>query len=72
MGTWNHRVCLEDGGYSIREVFYNDEGEPWGAHMRPTAPYGDTKKELKAELKMMKRACKFPVLDLDNIEWTED
>lgn len=26
--TWNHRVVLRDGWYSIREAYYDDPGNP--------------------------------------------
>jgi hypothetical protein len=51
MSTWNHRFCVEAvpdglGGiedyWSIREVYYNDKGEPDGYSTTAYAPSGAT------------------------------
>lgn len=67
--TWNHRVMRRispDTGlpfYQIHEVFYSEEGLGWTEN--GIAPLGETKKELKKELKRMLDSLNKPVLNYD-------
>ncbi|MEA3352215.1 MAG: hypothetical protein U9Q33_00160 [Campylobacterota bacterium] len=68
MGYWNHRIiCRKDKKskvktYQIHEVYYSKKGiiESWTED--PVIPYGNTKKELKKELKYFQSALKYPIL----------
>lgn len=71
---WNHRVmrriCPDTGipMYQIHEVFYNKEGDGEeglvaGWTESPVEPFGETKKELKKDLKRMLDSLDKPVLD---------
>ncbi len=68
--TWNHRLMRrfdEVSGeevYQIHEVFY-EEGEVKGWTENGVAPIGETKKELKRELKRMLDSLDKPVLDYE-------
>ncbi|MCA1782025.1 MAG: hypothetical protein LC679_07580 [Intrasporangiaceae bacterium] len=72
--NWNHRVMRKthDTGevaYSIREVFYESDGEDAGKIIGWTAdamdPHGETLDELRADLARMLAACDRAVLDED-------
>jgi len=67
---WNHRVMRKkfpDGRYwfSIREVYYDEDGKVDGWTVDDIAPGGETVKELRAELKRMLACLNKPVLDAD-------
>jgi len=74
MGYWNHRViCKKDKkfkrtSYQIHEVYYSKKGKIKGWTESPVNPYGETKKELKKELKYFQNALKYPIL----VEKTKD
>jgi len=75
MMTWNHRVVKyetrnlfgdPDVGYSIHEVFYDNNGNVQGMTSNPVKPWGDTKDELRLELMRMLDALTKPDLDYDD------
>jgi hypothetical protein len=82
---WNYRVCkkvssykvdlsndvYEEDQFGICEVYYKDEGEIAFTSENFIEPYGETLEELKANFDCMKKAFEHPVLDLDNIVYTE-
>ena len=82
MGHWNYRVCKqyykfpetsggEDGEYeySLREVYYNEDGSIWATSGKPQAPQGETLEDLKDGVSRMQRALDKDVIDLDTIEY---
>lgn len=77
--TWEYRVVFspveegsDDGEYSIREVYFDDEGEIawWGEEA--AIPYGETFEEFCDDFDMMAEAFDKPVLILNGDELTED
>lgn len=74
--NWNHRVMrkmddtIGEPVYQIHEVFYFTEEDGKGGVVagwteNGVAPFGETKKELKKELKRMLDSLDKPVLDYD-------
>jgi len=65
---WNYRIVIEDKGteeewWSIREVFYNKNGEICGITTEPIAPIGVDMKELETDMAYMKLAMwKDPII----------
>lgn len=72
MMTWNHRVmrgvAYGETFFSIREVFYDDDGTVQNWTADPIDPYGETLDELKTCLEQMLAACDQPVLDAETGE----
>ena len=65
---WNHRAMrtVHDNGevaYSIREVFYDDDGTIEGWTAEAMDPHGETLDELRADLVRMLACLGKPVLD---------
>ena len=59
---WNYRVVeCKLGGYEIREVYYH-EGKPLLSTLDGACAYGETIKELKKDLQIMKKAFDKPTL----------
>lgn len=61
-----------EDSYGICEVYYNDKGEICFASENFEEPFGTTLDELKLSFKMMKEAFDLPVLDLDNIVYSNE
>ncbi len=72
MCMWNYRITFRpsdlEQGYGIREVFYNDEGEPVSYTTKPIEPFGETKDELISDLAYMIQAISQDVVDLDALD----
>jgi hypothetical protein len=72
--TWNYRVVRdlhkvgdeERPSYTIREVYYDDEGNIMGWTEGPCHPSGDTWVELGDDHAMMGRAFGLPVVDVSH------
>lgn len=76
--TWNHRVIRqkatsqeaevsgEEYFYTIREVFYDEEGKPELVMMEPDGPFGTTLEELKQDIEWYATALEQPVLDYED------
>jgi len=69
---WNYRITYRpsqpEQGFSIREVFYDDNGEPVSYTDRSIEPYGETKEELISDLAYMIQAISQDVVDLDQLD----
>lgn len=66
--TWNYRVFREaEGGYVIREVYYEDDGSIFACTQDAVNPFGETLEELAQDLKYLKQALKLPVLTMADI-----
>lgn len=65
---WNFRVIKEGGEYSIRDVFYNKEGEiiGWGGDCEKAI--GDTLEELKQAVSYYMPALVKPVVEVEGDE----
>jgi len=65
--TWNHRVMksIYPSGeimFSIREVYYNDDGTIYAHTEQPIAPIGETIEELRQSLEWMIKSLDNPIL----------
>lgn len=68
MVTWNYRVFQEAAGdYTIREVFYGDEGEILGCTAGAVEPKGDSVALLAQDLVAMQQALQLPILTLAEV-----
>lgn len=69
--TWNYRVCKEtfpeDDYYSIREVYYNNNGEITAVTEDAVGVSGYTIDEMKFSLEKMNLALNKDVVDLNTI-----
>jgi archaellum biogenesis ATPase FlaH len=69
---WNYRITYRpsdiEQGYGIREVFYNDNGEPVSYTADSIEPYGESKEELISDLAYMIQAISQEVVDLDELD----
>jgi hypothetical protein len=88
MGTWNYRLCKEtarehDGEpviyYSLREAYYNADGEIWavtegeasvGFDQYPFENF-DPVKEAERTFDRMRQALDRPIVDLDTIVFAD-
>jgi hypothetical protein len=87
--SWNYRVVFDDinaldneiGEYTIREVFYDDDGEIdfWGDDA--AVPNGNSYEELQDDMNLFMEAFELPclVLEIDEetgdeslVEWVDD
>ena len=65
---WNHRVIykkdLKTGfaSFEIHEVYYSKKGKIESWTENAVSPFGESKKELKKELKYFKKSLKKPIL----------
>ena len=63
MSYWNYRLFEEQtGGFSIREVFYDENDEITTIGGDPAMPVGDTEQELLKHLNAMVDCMKEPVM----------
>ncbi|TAF34796.1 MAG: hypothetical protein EAZ69_14045 [Oscillatoriales cyanobacterium] len=60
MMNWDYRVFFEDGGYTIRTVYYDDTGAIAACSEKETAPYGES------------LALKKPVISADDVPAPSD
>tara|TARA_B100000963_G_C22611997_1_gene665322 strand:+ start:1780 stop:2079 length:300 start_codon:yes stop_codon:yes gene_type:complete len=69
---WNYRITYRpsdpDQGYGIREVFYNDNGEPVSYTTKSIEPFGLSKDELISDLAYMIQAISQEIVDLDELD----
>lgn len=69
---WNYRITYRpsdiEQGYSIREVFYNDNGDPVSYTSKEISPYGESKDELISDLAYMIQAISQEIVDLDILD----
>ncbi|MCC3410221.1 MAG: hypothetical protein JGK24_02725 [Microcoleus sp. PH2017_29_MFU_D_A] len=72
MMNWDYRVFFEDGGYTIRTVYYDDTGAIAACSEKETAPYGESLAELQAELNQLLAALKKPVISADDVPAPSD
>lgn len=66
--SWNYRVCLDTKQlpvFSIREVYYRDDGSVQGWTSIPRDLTGDSPEEIKADLELiLQDTFNRPVLDI--------
>lgn len=71
--TWNHRITEHKGIYSIREVYYDDDGEPamWTEPLR--LDNGETREEIVGMMvTVLADAIRHPVLNMDELVWPNE
>lgn len=60
---WNYRVILGvDGGFSVREVWYDEKGEITAITESPASPWGENDDELKSDISLMLLATNKEIL----------
>ena len=72
MTTWNLRLYEYTDKfqtyYEVREVFYNDKGEPWG-HSKARV-LGESKEAIAKYIDLIKEAINKPILrDTDMVQY---
>lgn len=74
--SWNYRVVKRtyDTGeiwYQMHEAYYNNAGEITAITVKPIDPAGMTMDDLKESLDWMYKALDKPILEYDNIEYSD-
>ncbi len=67
MMHWDYRVFLEDGGYTIRTVYYDDRGVITACSQKPIEPFGESLEALQEELNLLQAALKKKVLSASDV-----
>ncbi len=82
--VWNHRVIREaftpeeaefedeEFFYTIREVFYFEDGKPELVTMKGDAPWGTTLEELQQDIEWFSKALGQPVLNYEDFGSKEE
>lgn len=64
--SWNHRILAHDLGvdieFQIHEVYYDENGVPYGYTQKPIPVCSDTIKGIKWTLRRMLESTKKPIL----------
>lgn len=64
---WNHRILIhrnkDEVGYSVHEVYYDEDGKPNSCTADSCHPYGNTIEELKNEIDQFAKATTLPFLE---------
>ena len=76
MPHWNHRVVkqtYEDGTeeYSVREVFYNDDGTIFGYTENPADVVAETVDELREYIELCLKSLDDPILIDGEVEFID-
>jgi hypothetical protein len=66
--TWNYRVVQAGETFEIREVYYDPQGEVVGYILEASHPSGESWEELRADLRLMRRALRLPVLSASDLK----
>ncbi|HEY9852768.1 MAG TPA: hypothetical protein V6D28_25065 [Leptolyngbyaceae cyanobacterium] len=67
MMHWDYRVFFEDGGYTIRTVYYDDKGTIVACSAKPIEPFGESLESLQEELNLLQAAVTKKVLSASDI-----
>jgi hypothetical protein len=66
--TWNYRIVKTPEGFSVYEVFYDDNGSPVLTTVNPTLDFFcDTVDGLLEEIEIIKLAFDKPAIDIKTI-----
>lgn len=60
--SWNYRVVQENNAYTIREVYYDDNGQPHAWSSTGSLAYGENAAELAQDVELMVQAATKPAL----------
>lgn len=66
--TWNYRICQDEDGFSIHEVYYYDDGTIRSWTVDSVEASGESKEELIEDLVRMLVAVGRSVVDLKKEE----
>lgn len=81
MSHWNYRICketygkgtpYEEVGYTIREAYYNNDGEIWAVTEGSKGVHADDLNGIKTGLDWMMLALGKEVVDLDTIVFAKN
>jgi tetrahydromethanopterin S-methyltransferase subunit H len=77
MSNWNHRIVretLKDGSfwYSVREVFYNDDGSIYAYTQNPVGISGETIEDLREYTQWILNCLDTPILIDGEVEFKDD
>jgi hypothetical protein len=67
MMHWDYRVFFEDGGYTIRTVYYDDRGAITACSQKAVEPFGESLEDLQEELNLLQAALKQKVLSASDV-----
>jgi hypothetical protein len=67
MMHWDYRVFLEDDGYIIRTVYYDDKGEITACSEKSVEPFGESLEDLQEEVDLLQEALRKKVLRASDI-----
>lgn len=66
---WTYRVFRDNKGhYSVREIFYEQDGKILGYGKEPAAPIGSSLEDLLQQMKWFKEAFNLPVLSTEEVD----
>ena len=68
MGYWNYRVVNDNGFFTIREIYYDDNNIIEALSTNPMYPSGTMDVSVRADLDLMYKALDKPILTLDEID----
>jgi len=67
MMNWDYRVFVEDSGYTIRTVYYDDHDAIATCSEKPIEPFGESLEDLQDELNLLQAALKKNVLSASDV-----
>lgn len=74
--TWNYRVCKEtyakgtaheEVGYTVREVFYDEDGKITNCGVNSASVFGENVEEIKIVLERMLESINKDIVDVDAV-----
>lgn len=67
MMHWDYRVFFDDGGYTIRTVYYDERGAITACSEKAVEPFGESLEALQEELNLLQAALKKKVLSVSDV-----
>ena len=66
--SWDYRVVKTEEGYTVYEVFYDEDGNPVATTEKPALDFHcETPEGLMSELDVIRMAFESPLIDLEDI-----